>query len=128
MTDMHRYLVENNCMSNIDAVMFNILLQPLHYDMRGLPDMIKDEITDRIDEHIDWCTENGSKEVPGMDMNAIKEFNTLKDYIQQPIEFPKGSFVNYTEMLDKRRNESFTETFPEYAEWYRTIRQEWNDR
>ena len=140
MTDMHRYLVENNCMSNIDAVMFNILLQPLHYDMRGLPDMIKDEITDRIDEHIEWCTEQGALVIPTFPegsehneyvhdrMNAIKEFNTLKDYIQQPIEFDKNSFVDYTEKLDKRRNESFTETFPEYAEWYRTIRQEWNDR
>lgn len=111
--DMHRYLWENKLMPHIDAIMFNMLLAPDHYDCRILPDDIKKIIIEKITEHEKWLTDNRSTG------DAITQFLNLKSYLSQEFSTSQlSTFFLKTNILDKTRNENFKETFPEYAKLY----------
>ena len=120
MTDMHRYLYENNIIRDIDQIRFNLLHEPGYYSVKILPENIKKEIQAKIAEHITWIEENnGSQE-------TINEFQTLSDYLNDTwTDFEQKAwtahFIKEINSLDKIRNESFPATFPEYREWWEEI-------
>ena len=119
-TDMHRYLFENNIIRNIDQIRFNLLHEPAYYSVKILPDSIKKEIQAKIADHITWIEDNnGSQE-------TTNEFQTLSDYLNNT--WSKFEQMLWTTQLikeitkiDKIRNESFPDTFPEYREWWKEI-------
>jgi predicted phosphoadenosine phosphosulfate sulfurtransferase len=83
-----------------------------------LPEKIKKEIQDKIAVHIVWMKENGAQP------HSIDQFSSLVEYLNEShpdAEAHIRTFVNRTMQLDKRRNESFPETFPEYADWWKEI-------
>lgn len=115
--DMHKYLYNNKLMPHIDALMFNMLLAPDYYDCRILPKDLKQEIIDKITDHEQWLVDNKSQG------DALKQFGNLKSYLEQDLDTSilKLFFIK-TEFYDQTRNETFSETFPEYADLYRKLR------
>jgi MoaA/NifB/PqqE/SkfB family radical SAM enzyme len=119
-TDMHRYLVENNIIRNIDQIRFNLLHEPSYYSVKILPDSIKKEIQAKIADHIIWIEENNGSQ------KTINEFQTLSEYLNETwTDFKQKAwtphFIKTTTTYDTVRNESFPDTFPEYREWWEEI-------
>ena len=119
-TDMHRYLVENNIIRNIDQIRFNLLHEPSYYSVKILPDSIKKEIQAKIADHIIWIEENNGSQ------KTINEFQTLSEYLNETwTDFEQKAwtphFIKTTTTYDTVRNESFPDTFPEYREWWEEI-------
>lgn len=116
-TDMHKYLYENNLITNINAINFNLLLYPLHYDMRILPKYIKEEITIKINDHLTWLTSINAPQ------ETIDKFNNLKNYLNQDADNAENhldELRRVTLALDKTRNENFETALPEYKELWKT--------
>lgn len=112
--DMHRYLWENDLMPYIGSMTFNMLLHPVHYDCRILPRNIKDNIIEKITNHITWLLEQNCPK------SGIEQYENLKTYLEQDLaEIELLKFLKKTKDLDEVRNESFINTFPEYSTFYK---------
>jgi MoaA/NifB/PqqE/SkfB family radical SAM enzyme len=119
-TDMHRYLFENKIIRNIDQIRFNLLHEPPYYSVKILPTHIKKEIQAKITEHNLWIEENNGSP------DTVKEFERISEYVgTEWTEFEQHMwtphFIQKITSLDTIRNESFTETFPEYKDWWEEI-------
>ena len=117
-TDHHKYLYETGLMPNIDCLLFNILYHPQDLSILILSENIKKEIQEKILIHIKWIVSNGGSE------RTIKQFESLSSYLNDPIEnknYHITTFISRTNELDHRRNESFSDTFPEYKTWWEDI-------
>lgn len=118
LTDMHRYFYENEMMLSIDNILFNILYHPNELSLTILPEKIKKEVQYKIENHIIWMKENGAQP------HSVDQFKSLIEYLNESNpdkEKHIRTFVTRTIQLDKRRDESFPDTFPEYAEWWEEI-------
>jgi organic radical activating enzyme len=118
LTDLHRHFYEDGMMTGIDDLLFNILYHPAELSFNILPDYLKQEIQDKIKLHIEWIKDNGGTS------RSIDQFNSFSDCLNEKIDDPEKNikqFIRRTKELDARRNESFPDTFPEYAEWWNTI-------
>ena len=114
--DMHRYFVENKLMRSTNDILLNILLGPSYYEIRNLPDDLKKEVKDKYTKHIAWLNERNTQQ------HVIDQFNSVITYIDGDSS-PRDikDFVAYTKMLDKRRSQSFSHTFPEYSAWWKEL-------
>jgi MoaA/NifB/PqqE/SkfB family radical SAM enzyme len=120
MTDMHRYLYENNIIRDIDQIRFNLLHDPSYYSVKILPDSIKKEIQAKIADHITWIEDNNGSQ------KTVNEFQTLSDYLNNKwTDFEQTLWTTHLikeiNSMDNRRNESFPDTFPEYKAWWEEI-------
>jgi hypothetical protein len=115
-TELHRYFFENNLISDINRILFNILYHPNEYSLSILPKHIKEEIQVKIVKHLEWVKENGGTET------TFNQFHSLSEALNADSD-PKDvtAFIKKTQSLDERRNESFPDTFPEYKEWWEEI-------
>lgn len=107
-SDMHRYLYENNLMKSIDDIVFNLLQFRAHFSFKVLPKNIKLEIIDRIDNHITWLQSVNGK---------INDYISLKNAVLSNLDNDNKllqTFLNDVDMIDVKRKESFDITFPEY--------------
>jgi len=110
-TDMHRYIYENNLIPNINSINFNLLLYPLHYDMRILPTEIKNDITEKFQLHKKWLI---SIDAP---KETVDKFSNLRQYLNQTVENSNSlleEFITVTKRLDSLRDEDFNMSLPEY--------------
>ena len=110
-TDMHRYIYENNLIPNINSINFNLLLYPLHYDMRILPTEIKNDITEKFQLHEKWLI---SIDAP---KETVDKFSNLRQYLNQTVENSNSlleEFITVTKRLDSLRDEDFNMSLPEY--------------
>jgi organic radical activating enzyme len=117
-TDMHKYLYDNKLITHIDAFNFNLLLYPLHYDMRILPNNIKDEIVQKIKIHETWLS---SINAP---VSTIDKFVSLRNYLVQDVDNAEqqlNELQRVTTRLDKVRNEDFATALPEYKTLWEKI-------
>lgn len=109
--EMHQYLWDNQLMPNIEAMSFNILLHPVHYDCRNLTTNLKNEVKAKILGHLKWLKAYNSHD------SIIQQFETLHKYVDEPLDRSYAhEFLKKTLELDKIRNENFSETFPEYSD------------
>tara|TARA_R110000796_G_scaffold3188_1_gene12211 strand:+ start:2695 stop:3939 length:1245 start_codon:yes stop_codon:yes gene_type:complete len=112
-TDMHQYLWTNNLMPNINAINFNLLLYPKHYEFKILPDNIKKIIIEKIKCHENWLKENDAT------VDTINNYINLRNNLLQDVGTVElENFFRITKQLDSIRKESFVDVFPEYAEMY----------
>jgi MoaA/NifB/PqqE/SkfB family radical SAM enzyme len=119
-TEMHRYFIENELITDINKILFNILYTPHHWSVKILPTNIKQEAKNKILKHMIWMEDNGASQL------AIEQFNNLANYLDEGFDSETekreiGNFVYRTNQLDAIRNESFPDTFPEYKEWWEEI-------
>lgn len=117
-TDLHKYLYENDLMPDIDCILFNILHHPNELSLKILPENIKEEIKEKIVLHIQWIKDNNGSS------RSIDQFQSLYEFLDEKDENSEEhikKFISRTNELDYRRNESFLETFPEYNKWWKSI-------
>ena len=115
-TDLHRYLFENNLMPSIEHIIFNMLYDPDELSLSILPKSIKTEIQNKIVKHIEWIKDNNGTQ------HSIGQFEGLLHYLNADSnERNINTFFSRTNELDFRRNESFPKTFPEYKDWWEEI-------
>jgi len=111
--DFHKEWVESGLLE-VDNIRINILLDPTEMRLQILPDMLKDKLRKRYQEHIDWL--NTFTEKPH---NALSGFKNLLYFIEQKDYSDKiPMFKEITDRVDSVRNESFIETYPELKELY----------
>lgn len=118
LTDFHKYLYENNLIRSLDSILFNILYHPSDLSVLILPNYIKENIQEKIKDHVQWIKNNGGTE------RSINQFNSLSSYLNDTIDNKDKiieTFISRTQDLDYRRGEKFSDTFPEYQEWWETI-------
>lgn len=122
-TDMHKYLFQQGLMTNIDAISFNLLLNPKYYDCRILPKDVKNIIQDKILLHIEWLQDNNANQ------NNINQFENLKEYLNKEVDNESLlTFFKKTIELDLKRNENFKNTFPEYKEFYLELEKKYDSQ
>ena len=120
--DLHRFLVENNYMPHANSMLLNLLIGPPKYSMRILPDDIKAKVKQKISEHIEWMKTQPTDYSSGSEL--INTFSSVISYLDQPIDNREKAlqeFILDTKKLDARRNQSFSDTFPEYKDWWEDI-------
>lgn len=114
--DMHKYLHDNKLIPHIDAINFNLLLYPLHYDMRILPKDIKDTIVEKIKKHEHWL------ESVNAPKGTVDKFVSLREYLTQNADNADQQLTELkrvTKRLDAIRNEDFATALPEYRELWK---------
>lgn len=116
LTDMHRYFVENEYIPNVNAIVLNMLLGPSYYEIRNLSDKLKDEVKEKISLHCEWLREQNARK------DIVESFESINSYISNESSLDDiTKFVQETRKIDKRRDQSFPNTFPEYTSWWEEI-------
>lgn len=96
----------------------NILTFPSHYHINILPDEIKELISNKMDRHLESMTDHNRK-------HFDYKYESIKKYLfskpDMDVEKVRSKFKLLTEKLDKGREESFVEVYPELADWYNSL-------
>lgn len=95
--------------------LYNVLTYPEHYKINILPKELKKSAISELTNHLN-----------SMGSNMVNHFKPQYDTI---ISFMKSDsddkaekeLLRVTEILDKNRKESFTDTYPYYSKWYKNI-------
>ena len=96
-------------------IKINLLTEPHAYDIRNLPKHHKDRLTKLYNEHISWLETLKSSAL------SINEFKKVIKYLKEDGDTEKlKEFIDYNVKLDKIREESFFDIYPEFSdlEWY----------
>ena len=116
LTDTHRYFVEQGYIPSTSAIVLNMLLGPSYYEIKNLPSILKEEVKEKVKNHLAWL------EAQNTQRHVMESFESILTYIDnEASEKEATKFVNETHRIDKRRNQSFPDTFPEYAEWWYSL-------
>lgn len=103
----------------------NLLTDPSYYDIRLLPDYLKESFINKLKNYKeDGCPHN-------FKVIVQRILDVWGDYINQ--EFPGDrnhseiQLVKITEKLDELRNEDFLGVNPQYTEWFNEIKKRMNN-
>jgi sulfatase maturation enzyme AslB (radical SAM superfamily) len=96
----------------------NILTNPIYYNINILPQNLIDEGIKRLTSHLKLMNDQAMHDHFLREYEGI--FNFTNDRTFDKLSHQKR-FKVVTEILDKRRNESFETIFPELSEWYKKI-------
>jgi len=118
LADFHKMMVEKGLIC-VEQLNLNMLNEPECYNVRILPDRLKEEAEKKLKEHISWLKEQEPIDKSAMDAMVQKKYCIRKWY--SCIQYMKGEncqryipeFLERTNKLDKIRNESCREIFPE---------------
>lgn len=118
LADFHKEMVEKGLI-RADQLNLNILNEPEYYNIRILPYRIKEKVEKKIKEHIIWLKKQKPFDKTDVDTMIQKKYYISKWY--SCIHYMKDKnwqdripkFIEWTEKLDKIRNESCIEVFPE---------------
>ena len=97
------------------ATYLSILDSPTYFDMRLLPDNIKEKINKKFDL---------LKQKFFFTSDQEENINRNIDYLNKSIENKDKllkNFKAFNNQVDSLNKTSFTKTYPELAEWYETI-------
>lgn len=109
--DFYRDWLERGFIGPAD-VLLNILFEPEHLSVQGLPPSFKERVLARYREFIDsYLAEKGETA-----KHARGEFEAVLRYMLAEDRDVAAGFRGYTVDLDVLRNERFEEVFPELAE------------
>lgn len=116
LTDTHRYFVEQGYIPSTSSIVLNMLLGPSYYEIKNLPPYLKEEVKEKVRKHLEWLNENNTQ------YHVVESFESILKYIDNEApDLDIIKFVTETKRIDKRRNQSFVDTFPEYADWWKSI-------
>ena len=108
-----------NSSSRRPIITHHMAHMPTHLNVRILPKMVKRIVTDRFDEFIEWI------ETAGYSDNVVSKATdicrSVCDYMNSrdtPEHWPL--FKQYTNKLDKIRNQNVLDVFPELAPWFQS--------
>lgn len=97
----------------------NILTSPHWYDIRILPDHLKEELLDTLEKYKQTLDDTYNKSFIDFALNAWKS-HIYSDFTGNKIESWNELYMN-TMVLDATRNESFLDVNPQYKEWFADI-------
>jgi len=110
--DFHRSWVEQGLIKPQDFN-FNLLQYPNWQRMDLLPAKYKQQVTARYKEHIEWLKPKDHL------TRATKGFESALDWMNKKDMSDKlEQFFSQTRQLDKIRDETFTDVFPEWKELF----------
>ena len=110
-SDMHKYLWENNLLPNINSIKFNVILNDEKYICSMLPKQIKDSIHAKIENTKNWLRSLDAEK------STILQYENLQLFLKNETAASRlKNFLELTKILDKTRREDFFTTFPEYSE------------
>jgi len=113
--DLQKKLFELKIINNLDQFDFGLLLHPTYLSVLILPNSLKNQVCEKIDDHIKnfLIPNNASK-------RQLKLWNSYKNFLlSEDNQHMIPNFLKYTEGLDKIRNENTKETFPELIELWK---------
>ena len=109
MPDFHREWIDNGLIGAPDFNV-NILMNPPHYRIDNLPMPDKEAVIDKYNEHIDYLSPLDTLQ------RATNGYKSAINFIEQPsIPALLEEFKELTTKMDTIRNESFSNTFPEFS-------------
>ena len=109
MPDFHREWIDNGLIEAPDFNV-NILMNPPHYRIDNLPMPDKEAVIDKYNEHIDYLSPLDTLQ------RATNGYKSAINFIEQPsIPALLEEFKELTTKMDTIRNESFSNTFPEFS-------------
>lgn len=100
--------------------MNNLLTSPLWYDIRILPQRLKDELVNKVTHYLENKVPENYYETVKHGLNSWTSFL----YSEFPGDVKDAEFrlVENTKYLDKSRNEDFLSVNPQYRSWFEEIR------
>ena len=103
--------------------MNNFLTAPACYDIRILPDHLKEEVLEQFTDYMDKFDDGYRKNFLQYVYNIWTSFlySDFPGDLQQ-IQIARLEFLRATTILDKRRKEDFLEVNPQYTEWFEELR------
>jgi len=108
MPDFHREWIDKGLIKAQDFNI-NILMNPPYYRIDNLKDIDKEAIIAKYYKHIDYISPIDSMQ------RATNGYKSAINFIQQPsIPTLLEDFIKLTAKMDSIRNESFSNTFPEF--------------
>ena len=107
-----------------DNIVFNnFLTGPACYDIRILPDELKDQLLTKLQNFYHELDKPEYKQAIELALSSWVQFlfsDTDQDLLQ--LQINRRELLRVTTILDKRRNEDFLEVNPQYEEWFEEIR------
>jgi len=96
----------------------NVLTSPLYYHINILPNAWKNKIKEKYNNHL--------RQIPDGRREMFRgKYESIFRFLDEPTQHDKKrlqqAFKHITTRLDKGREESFTEVYPYYAEWFNQI-------
>jgi len=106
-----------------NIVFNNFLSGPPCYDIRILPDELKDELLTKLQEYFNQLDKEEYKQAIEMALSSwIQYLFSESPYDLLTLQINRRELLRVTTVLDKRRKENFLETNPQYTEWFEEIR------
>lgn len=102
----------------------NVLTNPFYYHINILPDELKEQVKQKYNNHLNSLEPHIREE---MKPKYDSIFNFMYETPEADVEEQRIMFKQITDKLDVGREESFTETYPELADWYNSIKNPDND-
>ena len=110
--DFHKNWVEQGLIKPQDFN-FNLLQYPIWQRMDLLPAEYKEQVTEKYKDHIEWLKSQDHL------TRASKGFESAMDWMNKKDKSDKlETFFSHTRQLDKIRDETFTDVFPEWKELF----------
>ncbi len=106
-----------------NIVFNNFLTDPQCYDVRILPDDLKDSLLTKLEKYYHTLDDLQYKEAVKTAISSWINFlfsETTSDLLQ--VQVSRRELLRITTILDKRRDENFLEVNPQYKEWFAEIK------
>ena len=110
MPEFHRDWVTKKLI-DLNAWNINPLTYPLHYKVHVTPEAFRENVIEKYLQHIDWL-----KSQVGISNHILERWQAAVTFLKGPqLKEQIPEFKNITRKLDRIRNESFGNVFPEMA-------------
>ena len=103
---LHQYFV-NEKLIEIDALYLNLLSRPDYYNIKVLPEPLKQTVSQSIQEHIEWLLDQGARKTLIDEFQALIEYMNLDDWSNK---LPK--LKKQLKLIDQMRGEDYAQLFP----------------
>lgn len=105
--DFHREWAEAGLL-DVDRIRLNILTWPDHTSLRVLPEVLRDRVRRRIDDHCAWLSSVGASH------GTIEQWRSVVRFMDGGDDHHLvGEFMSYHGRLDRLRGEDMLAAFPE---------------
>ncbi len=106
-----------------NIVFNNFLTGPACYDIRILPDELKDELLTKLEKYYHELDNPTYKEAVGTALSSWVQFLFSESDIDLlQLQINRRELLRVTTILDKRRKENLLEVNPQYTSWFEEIR------
>ena len=110
-------------LSYLTSIFNNFLTDPQCYDIRILPEDLKEELMNKLESYHNNLPEGAYKNAIGSAIGAWVHFLYSEiniDLLQ--LQISRRELLRVTTILDVRRNENFLEVNPQYKDWFKEVR------